>query len=331
MVLFILLLPFVALGSLCNIADFGAVDDGQTLNTRLITRLLLNQSCSEVLVPEGGVYLTGPLNITRSGLTFTVSGTLKASDDASLFPLLPEVPSYPRSRDRGGILRYNPVVLLFNVSNVTVQGNGTIDGSGGRWWLAFHEGRQVWGRPRLFQTMYASNIRLLHVLLKDSPFWTTHIWNSDNVEVGWLRVHSPRIQQNTDGVDPDSSRNVWGHDLDIHQGDDCIAVKSGLDQTGIDYGVPCENVLFERVNCTGNAITIGSEVSGGVNNVTFRNVTVALGSFYACELKTSPARGGFISNILYENVLGRIEHKRFDQYQNELRHWQRNITSSDCD
>ena len=300
---FLILAAFasIALSTTCNVANFGAVADGKTLNTLIVTQLLLNVSCSEVLVPQGGVYLVGAINLTRSDFTFRIDGILKASDDPSLFPVIPEVPSYPRSRDGGGPLRHNPVILLFNVSNVTVIGNGTIDGSGATWWKRYHDKTLINGRPRLFQTMYCSNIRLLYLKLLNSPFWTTHIWASEHIEVGWISVRAPRDQVNTDGLDPDSSSFVWGHDLDIHQGDDCVAVKSGLDASGRMFNTPSQNILIERLICFGNSVTIGSEVSGGVRNVTFRNVIMKPGASFGCEMKTSLNRGGYIRDIVFED------------------------------
>lgn len=302
LVFFVSLLGLALSSSVCNLVDFGGVGDGTTLNTKVLTALLQNSSCAEVLVPTG-VFVVGAINITRSDMTLIIQGVLKASDDPSLFPLIPEVPSYPRNRDAGGPLRHNPVLLLFNVSNVTVMGNGTIDGSGAKWWAQYHDKTLLNGRPRLFQTMYCRNIRLLYLRLLNSPFWTTHIWNSRYVEVGWISVRAPRDQVNTDGLDPDSSSDVWGHDLDIHQGDDCIAVKSGMDAAGIAFNVPCQNILIERLTCMGNAVTIGSEVSGGVRNVTFRDVTLKPSVTFACEVKTSLNRGGFVEDITFENFV----------------------------
>ncbi len=108
---------------------------------------------------------------------------------------------------------------------------------------------------------------------------------------------------NTDGVDPDSSDDVWVHDVDIEEGDDCIAVKSGMNEAGIRFGVPCTNIVVERTSCHGHAFAIGSEMSGGISNVTFRDNTVTQADTLA-HIKTSKQRGGYVKDILYQRITG---------------------------
>ncbi len=181
----------VADGMTCDVSKLGAVGDGTTLNTAALQAVFLNAQCSEVLVPARGVFLTGALNWTRSHATLTVEGTLRASTNSSLFPAIPEVPSYPCDRDICAPLRHSPVLLVIGASYVTVRGSGTIDGQGSEWWARFHAKQLKYGRPRLLQTMSCSNVLIANVTLKDSPFWTTHIWNSQHVEVAHVKVRSP--------------------------------------------------------------------------------------------------------------------------------------------
>lgn len=68
--------------------------------------------------------------------------------------------------------------------------------------------------------------------------------------------------------------NVYVHDVVLEEGDDCIAVKSGMDEAGRNFNRSCHNILFERVVCSGDSIAVGSEMSGGVYNVTFRDFQV---------------------------------------------------------
>lgn len=53
-------------------------------------------------------------------------------------------------------------------------------------------------------------------------------------------------------------------------GDDCIAVKSGWDQYGINYGMPTKQLLIRRLTCISPdsaVIALGSEMSGGIEDV----------------------------------------------------------------
>lgn len=92
------------------------------------------------------------------------------------------------------------------------------------------------------------------------------------MEVGHVTIRAPADSPNTDGVDPDSADNVHVHHIDCHNGDDGIAVKSGMDAAGIAFGVPTTNVLVEHSKFRfSHGLSIGSEVSGGIANVTFRH------------------------------------------------------------
>lgn len=91
-------------------------------------------------------------------------------------------------------------------------------------------------------------------------------------------------------------------------GDDCVAVKSGTQVGGKPYvdscGRPSRNIRVDNVSCTGRyaSLTIGSELSGGVQNVSFTNVridTAVAGS--AVRMKSACGRGAYARDILYEN------------------------------
>ena len=71
--------------------------------------------------------------------------------------------------------------------------------------------------------------------------------------------------ENTDGLDPDSTRNVLIHDVYIRTGDDGIAIKSGWDEYGYQYGRPSENITIRDCNvstpCAALATTVFIDVS----------------------------------------------------------------------
>jgi polygalacturonase len=205
-------------------------------------------------------------------------------------------------RDQCSPNRFNPCLLIYKASNVSVTGGGRLEGNGAVWWKLHHEKKLPAGRPRLLETMWARDIVIEHVQLYNSPFWTTHLWASDNIEVGHVDIYAPSDSPNTDGVDPDSSSNVHIHHLKCHNGDDGIAVKSGMNAAGIKFGRPTTNVLVEDSSFTfSHGLSIGSEVSGGVSNITFRNIVVELVSA-AGYIKTAPARGGYVRDISFEGI-----------------------------
>lgn len=238
--------------TVCNLEDFGGKGDAVFDNT-LILRHLLNH-CNVVFVPQGK-WLTGPINITKASLQ--VNGTLVAKNDTTTWPVMPHLPSYPCDRDICSCCRYQPFVLFANATNVSLTGDGTIDGSGPFWWGLRNQKKLLYGRPRLVETMWSVGITIKGVTLKDSGFWVTHIWASDQVEIAFVNVSS-RGGGNTDGFDPDSSTNVHIHDCTVTNSDDCISVKSGMDAPGRAFGRPSRNILIENLQCFhGDGLAMG--------------------------------------------------------------------------
>lgn len=137
----------VACGERCEVTAFGAVGDGVADDTAAIRAAL--GACSEVVLPWGLRFLSGPLNLTDDQ-TLRVDGVLLAAPatDLSAYPLLAPLPSYGGCRDTNcfdkgrvvngsvrGVLRYSPVIGAFGRRNVSIVGTGTVDGQGQGWLL----------------------------------------------------------------------------------------------------------------------------------------------------------------------------------------------------
>jgi polygalacturonase len=145
-----------------------------------------------------------------------------------------------------------------------------------------------------------TGIEIWNITLKDSPAWTLHLAGSSDIFVHDATILS--TGPNTDGIDIDCSSNVLVQDCYISTGDDVIAVKSGIDYLGRTFGKPTENVLIQRLTAgTGHGLSVGSEMSAGVRNVTFRDITMN-GTANGPRLKSQRGRGGMISDILYQNI-----------------------------
>lgn len=309
-------------GNTCNVQSMGAIGDGRTDNTRVFRQGTLPSPsppsplplhplwltipppieafglCNTVVVPNGS-YLTGPLNVTTNSFTLQLIGTMVASTSTTQWPVMPHLPSYPCDRDICSCCRYQPFILAYNVSNFTITGpgSGVVDGQGATWWAKFraHPRQISYGRPRLLETMYAYNVVVSNVEFKDSPFWTTHYWASDTVLIDNVTVIAPLDSPNTDGFDPDSTTNVHIRNSYVRNGDDCVAIKSGMNSAGIQFGRPSGNILIENLRCAGHPISIGSEMSGGVFNVTVRNIPLA----EALYIKTAVGRGGYVRDVVF--------------------------------
>eukprot|EP00041_Stephanoeca_diplocostata_P037171 m.1392281 g.1392281 ORF g.1392281 m.1392281 type:complete len:469 (+) comp24991_c0_seq67:3258-4664(+) len=317
---------------ICDVtmAPFNAVGDGRTLDTQSIRSALKN--CDEVVLPFSKKFLTGPLNLT-SNQRLSVQGTLLASQRKEDYPLISPVLGYGWGDDENcfppgaaphkivvGSLRYAPVVGAFHAKNISVVGSGTINGQGDIWWnnctICHYPPHNdsayclTANRPKLLEFQFVTGLNVHGdgatnpLTLENSPFWTLTPSYSQNIYVHDLRILAPMNRiGNTDGCNLDSCRNAIIENLYIENSDDGVSMKSGLDGFGMNLAIPTENVLVQNITCGAGGrggFAIGSEMSGGIRNITFRD-SVLLGE-RGLHLKSSVGRGGYIHDILYENI-----------------------------
>ncbi len=128
-------------------------------------------------------------------------------------------------------------------------------------------------RPPLIQIFKGRNVKLSGVKVKNSPFWNTHLVFCENVSVQGMIFENPADTPNGDGLDIDSCQNVRITDCHFDVGDDCIVLKSGINEDGRHHSIPTKNITI--TNCTMNhghgGVVFGSENSGGIENVTVSN------------------------------------------------------------
>jgi polygalacturonase len=83
---------------------------------------------------------------------------------------------------------------------------------------------------------------------------------------------------------------------------DAVAIKAGLDWWGRTYGRPSYNLTFRRLTVgTAHGLSIGSEMSAGVSDVLFEDVTLD-GASTGPRIKTQRGRGGYVANVTFRNI-----------------------------
>ena len=200
--------------------------------------------------------------------------------------------------------RYHAMVRGVDASHVRVLGNGSIDGQGAFWWSR----QNTYERPHVIELYNCTDTEVAGVTLRDSPGWTLHPVYSQRLHIHHVSIQSPASSPNTDGIDPDSCRDVLIEHCNISCGDDHIAIKSGKDAAGQAFGVPSRNITVQYSTMwAGRGISIGSEVSGGVTDVTVQHNVLYGPSEHGIHIKTNRERGGYVTNVLYlNNTLGTV-------------------------
>jgi len=294
-----------------NAVDYGAVADGKTLCTKALQKAV--DACAAagggtVYFPAGK-YLSGAIFL-KSNVTLHIGegATLLASTNFEDFP-----PFKPRWRILSDDTKRSSLITGIDLKNIAVTGRGTLNGQGKPWWEALRkdknrkEGQKkilTYGRPRVINLYRCHNVLLQGVTIVDSPSWTVHPVGCENLVVDGISIINPESGPNTDGVNPESCRNVRISNCFIDTGDDCITLKSGRDEEGRLKGKPTENVTI--TNCVmykgHGAVVIGSEMSGDVRNVTADNI-VCVGTDRAVRIKSTRGRGGIVENIRFSNFV----------------------------
>ncbi|OJX90399.1 MAG: glycoside hydrolase [Paludibacter sp. 47-17] len=321
-----------------SILDFGAKEGAGNVNHEAINLAIL--TCNQngggmVLVPKGEFY-TGPVTLKSNVRLHLEEGAeLKFSSDKRLYT--------PVVLTRWeGVDCYNlrPLIYAYGETNIAITGKGTIDGqaTNENWWSMCGSPRYGWkegmvaqrngGRAKLLQyaetftpidqrqmtfedglrpqliNFYRCNTILIEdVTLKNSPFWVIHPLFCESVIVRGVSVYSHG--PNSDGCDPESSKNVLIENCVFDTGDDCIAIKSGRNADGRKWSVPSENIIVRNCEMKDGhgGVVIGSEISGGYRNLFVENCKMDSPNLdRVIRIKTSNCRGGVIENVFVRNI-----------------------------
>lgn len=281
------------------VTDFGAAADGKTNCTSAFEEAIkaASEAGGGTVFVTAGKYLTGPIYL-RSNITLHLDAgaVLLFSNDISDYKVV-------NSRWEGVEREvYSSCIYGDGLENIAITGRGTLDGQGDFWWKIYRENNIEYPRPKLISFQYSSNVLIEGIKLVNSPSWTINPICCENVTIDKVTIINPSDSPNTDGIDPDSCKNVHISNCHIDVGDDCIVIKSGTEDT--EKRVPCENVTI--TNCTmvhgHGGVVLGSEMSGSIRNVVINNC-VFEGTDRGIRMKSRRGRGGVIEDIRVNNIV----------------------------
>lgn len=299
-------------------SEKGIDNTGKTIVTAALQELIDEAAqVHGVVLVEKGTYQTASLFLkSHMEFVFEDGATLLGTTDESQYPVIP-------TRVAGIEMDWYPGILNCNGhSDVVIRGNGVIDGQGEYWWNKYWGSDMTGGmrkeydakglrwacdydcrRVRNVVIMESTDITLRDVTSTRSGFWNFHICYSENVHIDSVKItscglHSP----STDGIDIDSCSHVLVENCVTSCNDDSICIKSGRDADGLRVNRPCHDITVQ--NCQINAgfgVTIGSEVSGGVYDITLKNLKYH-GTDCGFRIKSSIARRGYIRGVTVDGL-----------------------------
>lgn len=160
-----------------------------------------------------------------------------------------------------------------------------------------------WLRPVLLGFTGCSRVLLTGVTFRNSPSWCLHPLCCDNLTIDNVKVFNPWYSQNGDALDIESCSNAIVQNCLFDAGDDAICLKSGKDEDGRKRGKPCSNIIIKNntVLHGHGGFVIGSEMSGGINNVYVSDCTF-IGTDIGLRFKSTRGRGGVVENIYIKGI-----------------------------
>lgn len=314
-----------------SLLDFGAKGDGVTLNTDAFQQAMafLSKKGGGHLDVPAGVWFTGPIEFKDNVDLHLAQG--------ALIIFSPERSLYVRE----GSTKMSPLISASKRTNVAITGKGIIDGNGKYWrpvkrskvsdvewkdykamggtesdggklWFAYnlHHVANMTSDPKKEEAIRAdlirftecSNVLFEGVVIQNSPRFHLHPVRSSNIIVDGVTIRCPWNAQNGDGLDLSNCKTCLIVNTTVDVGDDGICMKGGMREKGLADG-PCKDILIEDnvVYHAHGGFVIGSDVSGGMQNIVVRNCSFS-GTDVGLRFKSAVFRGGKTEGIYCSNI-----------------------------
>ncbi len=289
------------------VKDYGAVGDGKKDDAASIQKTI--DAChtaggGKVVLSSGNIFLAGPFDL-RSNIELHLEANAKLLAN-------PDEKVYTKSAFRQNPGEGTIWIGGENLENVTISGNGEIDGNGISFMGEEEEDAYVLKpfhvldpRPHVLTIIGGNNIRIRDLKIGNAAYWTIHLVGCNDVVISGITLLNSLKVRNSDGIDLDHCKNVRISDCYIESGDDCICLKNRREYE--EFGA-CENIVVSNCTMTSRscAIKIGSENMDTIRQVLFNN----------CIIKNSN-RGvgiqnrdeGVVSDVTFSNMI--IESRLF--------------------
>ncbi|MDQ1166262.1 glycoside hydrolase family 28 protein [Flavobacterium sp. SORGH_AS_0622] len=308
-----------------NVLKLGAKGDSITDNKKVFDKamaLCKKNNGGTIIVPKGIYKINGPIHfVSNVNLKIEKGAKIKFSDNPKDY-----LPLVLTSWEGTMLYNYSPLLYANGCTNISLTGEGTIDGEGGKIWKTFKSkegegknrsremnhnstpiserkfGEGYFLRPQMIQFLNCRNILVENIRIENSPFWCLHLLKSESITIRGISYKS--LNHNNDGIDPEYAKDVLIENVNFDNGDDNVAIKAGRDHEGrANTATPSENIVIRNCNFKGlHGVVIGSEMSAGVRNVFVENCKTAGYLKRGIYLKTNADRGGYIKDIFVRNI-----------------------------
>ncbi|MDE6861071.1 MAG: glycoside hydrolase family 28 protein [Duncaniella sp.] len=318
-----------------SITEFGGIGDAVTLNTEAFANAIsrLEEMGGGHLVVPQGIWLTGPIELKSNiDLHLERNAVIYFSPDRELY-----IDSDPKAS------RVLPCIRATRCRNISITGEGTIDGNGAQWrpvkrskvsdveWRRFKEmggverqngslwypwemksgypdisatpEKQEGRRNDIFRIYHCENVFLSGVTFQNAPKFHVHPFNSRNLIIDGITVRCPWNAQNGDAIDLSDCHQALVVNSIVDAGDDGICMKSGEYKKDALVN-GCEDILIQD-NIVYHAH--GGFVIGSEDICGMKRIVVRDCTFSGTEtglrFKSAIGRGGKTEDIFISGIM----------------------------
>lgn len=266
------------------VTRYKADNTGKTDQTGIIQKALDEISgTGRILYFPAGVYRSGQLHLKSNSAIHLSVGAVLEADTTSVSSFMAD--------DEVETRRF---IYVRDAENVSVTGRGTINGNGAIMRSRYGDNARI----RLFLAVRSKNIKVEGIILKDPGSWNTQVIMCENVVFRNIKLLNNTGLSNTDGFDPDASRNVLIEDCFASCGDDNVAIKttgkSGL--TGDVNDITVRGCLFLTRK---SSLKVGTETRAAI----MKNIIFEDNDVLECDrgMAIYVLDGATLENVTYRN------------------------------
>ncbi|ARV16587.1 glycoside hydrolase family 28 protein [Polaribacter sp. SA4-12] len=255
-------LPLFLFAKEFNVCDYGAVGDGETLNTIAIQKAIdacYSAGGGTVVLDNGGVFITGTIYL-KSNVHFYIEAgsTLKGSGNITDYTTDTHKQMYKNEKALDRCL-----IFASNAQNITIYGGGTVDGNVKNFPAKNDPERN---RPMTFRFLNSSNLKMRDIYIVNMPSWATAWLYCNNIVVDGVTVDASK-SWTSDCLDFDGCVNVRVSNCNLIAADDCLSLQASRKDK------PCRDITITNCSFTSkwDALRIGLLSRGDIENVTVSN------------------------------------------------------------
>lgn len=203
------------------------------------------------------------------------------------------------------------MVRIYNRTNVTLSGRGTIDGNG--YQSIAYSNKACTVLVSLLNIAGGTHIAVRGVIERAGTTFSNYIGRSRDVLVDRLKLVQYECEGNTDGLEVADSSDVTVQNTFIHNGDDAFTVQA-YTSTTLPFWLTeykgatlqpynTSNILFTDnvIWSAASAYRIGANVDAPIQNITFQNTQVIQSSGLYAYL-TAKGDAAWVNDVTFENI-----------------------------